>query len=218
MILKTDGIIIRNAAFDDISAIADLESETWGKESSLTPEMIESCLKVFPEGSFVGFCDSKIVGFIVNTRVRYDLKKDIFSWYEVADNGYLAGSFDPKGNTLYGVDLTVKVDCQNMGIGQRLIKTLYRLVLDLNVEQGALGARIPDYHKYASRIPVEDYMMINGFDERRGIPQDPELVFYLREYYGARFEVVKAIPDYFKDPESLNYGILLSWKNLQYRK
>jgi hypothetical protein len=46
------------------------------------------------------------------------------------------------------------------------------------------------------------------------IPPDPELLFYRK----CGFEIKKIIPNYFKDSESVNYGILLVRRNIFYNK
>jgi len=75
------------------------------------------------------------------------------------------------------------------------------------------GARIPDYHKYDKIISATDYIKIDKFDRERQIPQDPELSFYLKEYYHSKFKIKKLISNYFNDPASRNYGVLIEWSN-----
>ena len=72
-----------------------------------------------------------------------------------------------------------------------------------------LGSRIPGYHKHKD-TPVDNYV----FGKRAtGKPFDPELYFYLKQ----GFEIVEIIPEYMDDPESLNYGVMIGWKNPLYR-
>jgi hypothetical protein len=77
------------------------------------------------------------------------------------------------------------------------------------VQSVYLGARIPGYHKH-SHIPVTDYVFEKS---KSGKPIDPELYFYLKQ----GFEIVKIIPEYMEDPESLNYGVLIRWINPLYQ-
>jgi ribosomal protein S18 acetylase RimI-like enzyme len=111
------------------------------------------------------------------------------------------------------VDLSVHPLYQNKGIGKKLMISVGKLAIKYNLKQGLLGARIPNYHKYADKIKVEDYVKINK-NEKTNIPPDPELMFYQK----LGLKIVKVIPNYFDDPESLNYGVLMEWKNPFYNK
>jgi ribosomal protein S18 acetylase RimI-like enzyme len=55
-------------------------------------------------------------------------------------------------------------------------------------------------------MSVEEYVYART---KTGRVLDPELALYLS--LGMKIE--KIIPNYFDDPESLNYGVLVSWAN-----
>lgn len=204
---------IRVAVKSDLPALVELDRITWGEDGAATYEMFESSIRVFPEGIFAAVLGSKIVGVVVTEIVNYDLVKDAFTWYEISDNGFIKKTHNPKGDTLYGVNLSIHPSYQNRGIGQLLLARVGKLAIDLNLAKGILGARIPAYHKYADRISASDYVKIDKVDQKTGISQDPELVFYLRDFHGSAFEVVKVIPGYFRDPESVDFGVLICWRN-----
>jgi len=173
--------------------------------------MFKSRIKTFPEGTLVASIGGKIVGVVSTQIVNYDLERDALTWYEVTDNGFITKTHNPKGDTLYGVDLSVHPSYQNKGIGKKLLIETAKLAIKYNLKQGILGGRIPNYWKFADRIRVEDYVKINN---QNNIPPDPELLFY----HKCGFKIKKIIPNYFKDPESLNYGILLVRENPFYNK
>jgi ribosomal protein S18 acetylase RimI-like enzyme len=210
---KKNKLKIRQAKIEDIPQILDVEIAAWGKERALTYEMLKSEIKTFPEGTLVAILDDKVVGVITTEIVNYDLEKDAFTWYEITDNGYIKNTHNPKGNTLYGVSLSIHPFYQNKGIGKELMIAVGKLAIKYNLKQGLLGARIPHYHKYADKIKVEDYVKITQKDQN-DIPPDPELMFYQR----LGLKIIKIIPNYFDDPESLNYGVLMLWKNPFYNK
>lgn len=202
---------IRQVKIEDVEKIYELEKEVWGEENAATKEMIKSRIETFSEGQLVALIDEKIVGFVSTEIVNYDFSHPL-TWYEVTDNGFIKKSHDLKGDTLYGVTLSVHPQYQNKGIGTKLMIEVGRLLIKYNLKQGILGARIPSYHKYSDKIKVEDYVQLK--EEKDGIPPDPELAFYQK----LGLKMIKIIPNYFKDPESLNYGVLFVWRNPFYNK
>jgi ribosomal protein S18 acetylase RimI-like enzyme len=206
-------IKIREAKIEDIPQILDVEIATWGKERAATFEMLESRIKTFPEGTLIAVVDEKIVGVVVVEIINSNLINNFSTWYEITDNGFIAKTHNPRGDTLYGVTLSVHPLYQNKGIGKELMIAVGKLAIKHNLKGGLLGARIPHYHKYADRIKVQDYVKISQKDQCN-IPPDPELVFYQK----LGLKIVKIIPNYFDDPESLNYGVLVFWKNPFYNK
>jgi ribosomal protein S18 acetylase RimI-like enzyme len=198
-------IKIRQARLEDISRILAIEGGAWGSEKSASREVFESRIKTFPEGVLVAENNGKIVGVVVIERVNYDLKNNAFTWYQITDNGFIKNSHNPNGDTIYGVDLSVAPAFQNSGIGTRLLENIGKMAIRYNVKRGMLGGRIPDYYKHSNEVSIEDYVKSDV---------DPEVRFYRK----AGLKIIKIIPNYFKDPESLNYGILLLWENPFYNK
>lgn len=205
---------IRQANIKDIEDILWIEEKAWGKEGAATREMFESRIKTFPEGIWVAEINKKIVGVVVVERVNYDLKKNSFSWYEITDNGFIKNSHRSDGNVIYGVDLSVDPFFQRLGIGTKLLEVIARLTINKNIKYGVLGGRIPGYHKYADKMSAEEYVSAVITEKGESMPLDSEIRFYKK----AGLKIVKVIHNYFKDPESLDNGILLIWKNPFYNK
>jgi ribosomal protein S18 acetylase RimI-like enzyme len=205
---------IRQAKIEDIPRILFVEKEAWGQGKSASEEMFESRIRTFPEGTLLAEVNSKILGVVVTEIVDYDLQKDAYTWREVTDNGFIKNSHKPTGNTIYGVDLSVIPSFQRLGVGRKLLESIGKLAVRYNIKQGMLGGRIPGYHKYSGEMSVEEYVFATIKKENSAKPLDPEISFYRK----AGLEIVKIIPDYFEDPESLNYGILLLWRNPFYNK
>ena len=207
---------IRKATLNDIPRILEIEEMAWGDEKAATRKMFESRIKTFPEGTLVAVVDGRVVGVIATEIVNYN--GNVKNWYKITDNGFITKTHNRGGDTLYGIDLSVHPSCQKRGIGRKLMESIGRLAIKYNLKQGVLGGRIPDYCKFASKIRAEDYVKITNKKNPWDIPPDPELVFYRKEYWKIGLRIVKVIPNYFKDPESLNYGVLLVWKNPFYNK
>lgn len=204
-------IKIRQAKIEDIPEILEVEKKAWGEEGAATEGMFKSRIKVFPEGTLVAEVDGKIAGVVCTERVNYNPQKDSYTWYEITDNGFVRNSHKPDGNTIYGVDMSVSPSSQNFGVGTKLLECIAKLAIKYNIKQGMLGGRIPDYYKYSDKMSAEEYINTT-IDSKKSL--DPEINFYKK----AGLKIVKIIPNYYKDPESLNYGVLLLWENPFYNK
>lgn len=197
-------IRIRQWKMKDLKELLKIDSEIWNFYPA-TWEMFESRLKTFPQGQILAEVDGRIAGWISTMRICADKLPKNFSWDEITDYGRIVRTHQPKGETLYGVGLAVKREFHGKGVSGRLIIAGGQLAIRLNLKQILLGARVPFYHKYAADIPIEEYIF-------KSI--DPELHFYRK--YGC--EVVRVLPGYIFDPQSLNFGVLVRWKNPFYRK
>ncbi|MFA6525760.1 MAG: hypothetical protein WCT33_05925 [Patescibacteria group bacterium] len=201
---------IRKADLADVDDILFVEKQAWPKEGAATKEIMESRINTFPDGIFVAVLENKIIGVVVFQKVNYEEFLSIHNWYEATDNGYIKKSHRKDGDSIFGVDLSVVPDAP-YGVGAKLLRQVGAVAIKNNLKYGILGGRIPYYHKYSNKYSAEEYL--NAKDER-GDLLDPEVRFYKKN----RLRIVLLLPDYFKDPESMNYGVLLRWKNPFYSK
>jgi ribosomal protein S18 acetylase RimI-like enzyme len=100
------------------------------------------------------------------------------------------------------VNLSVDEDFQNQGVGTKIMLAGWGLSFRYNKKGVFLGARCPGFCKYAASLSIEEYLKLKGEDGRH---IDPEIRLYRKE----GFQIVKAIPNYEQDAESLNFGILM---------
>jgi len=205
---------IRQATIKDIPEILQIEKKAWGGKKAASEEMFVLRIKTFPEGTLVAEVKDRIVGVVVTEIVNYNPKKDTYTWYKITDNGFIKNSHNSHGDTIYGVDLSVNPLYQNLGIGTKLLECIGKLAICKNIKKGMLGGRIPNYYKYANKMSVEDYIRATINKNGKIKPLDPEIAFYKK----SGLKIIKVIPDYFEDPESLNYGVLLLWENPFYNK
>lgn len=197
---------VETAKMEDIQQILKIEIDSWGPDLSATREQISSRIETFPEGCLVARANGEIQGFLALEIIKdYDFVRDAFTWDEITDNGFIKRTHDPGGKFMYGVDLSVP-HYANRSVSALLITEGIKLTIAKGLKGVILGGRLPGYHKYAARMTPEEYV----FSRRKGgKAYDPELAIY--ERFGLK--AVKVLPDYFKDPESLNYGVLLYWPN-----
>ncbi len=217
---------IRQARVDDIEAMLWGEEKAWPENLRASREMYESRLGTFPQGTLVAEGEGKIEGVVVVEIVNFRSVSDVRSWNEATDYGYIRKSHNPKGNSFYGINLSVCPRAQS-GVAVALLEAVGKLAIKHNLKQIVLGARIPGFIRYlekhcekngVSAISdekrdkiAEDYIQTTN---RRRNPLDPQITFYQR----AGMKIIKLLPNYFKDPESLNYGILVVWPNPFYGK
>ena len=191
--IKSD-LEFRIAKPEELSTLVDVENKSWPPNQRFSKENFENQLKTFPNGMITAFQNGRMVGMFVLNRVDYDSLKDK-SWVGISDNGNLSGVFNPDGPDLYGVSLTVLPSARMMGVGGALVQEALEMGRRLGVKRFILGSRMPEYCKQKGLKP-EEYLALGT---------DPLVNFYkkngLKEFH--------ILPDYFDDPESLDYGLLM---------
>lgn len=197
--------IIRPASPNDLEEMLRIENEAWPVELRATEKMLRSRLETFPEGNFVAISDGHLDGFVCTQIVKYNNDIVTKNWYEATDNGYIKKTHDYNGDYGYGVSLSVLPTAPHRTPFQ-LLEAAGKMAVGFNLKGGLLGARIPSYHKYADQVPIEEYVFKKN---KRGKYLDPEINLYFK----AHFKPIKILKDFIKDPASMNYGVLLEWRN-----
>lgn len=87
----------------------------------------------------------------------------------------------------------------------RLMQSMYELTVFKGLKRLIGGGRIPHYHKSAEEMTPEQYVQAVLDGEKR----DPVLSFLLH----CGRSPVCVIPGYIEDEESLDYAVLMEWKN-----
>ncbi|MFC1662824.1 GNAT family N-acetyltransferase [Patescibacteria group bacterium] len=197
---------VRKAQLSDISSIINVENNAWSSEMAADERMFESRIKIFPEGQLVALIDNHIIGVVSAEIIIYDFSKPCKTWYELTDNGYIKNVHNQRGNVVFGVDLSVESSAQNKGVARKLLQEIGKMAIRKNIQYGVLGGRLPGYYKFSDEMDANTYAKKTTQD---GEPFDPELRFYKN----SGLMIGKIIPNYFKDYQSMNYGIQLIWKN-----
>jgi ribosomal protein S18 acetylase RimI-like enzyme len=198
----------REATLKDAKDIAMLEKKVW-KDNAASYENIVSRMKIFPTGSIIGIYNEKIVGYVSGIKMSQEYADECKTWYDYTDSGKGVKSYSEDGELLFGISLTVDNDYRNLGIGSRLLIQIARMAIENNLKAGILGGRLPYYYK-KKEMAIEEYIELKN---ESGKIFDPEL----RLYKKMGLKIVKLQKDYFHDPESLDYGVILEWNNPFYR-
>ncbi|CAM3761266.1 GNAT family N-acetyltransferase [Mesobacillus thioparans] len=199
---------IRNYSREDFAKLIRVQQEAfpppfpedlWWNEDQLTNH-----ISLFPEGAICVEIDSRIAGSITGLIVDLKDGDEDHSWADITDNGYIR-NHDPNGNTLYIVDICISPAYRKLGLGKWMMQSMYETVVYLGLDRLLGGGRMPGYHHYAAQMPIDQYVekILDGE------LKDPVVSFLLR----CGRTPVKPVANYLEDEESLNYGMLMEWKN-----
>ena len=166
------------------------------------PEHLQSHCEKFPIGQFVALADGLVVGSCSNSLIRSELIRSHLTWDETVGGCFLS-TFDPNGNVLFGVDISVHPDYRRLGIGRTFYDLRKELVKKLELECFSTTCRIPDFAESGYPLP-KDYCQ----DVIACTVADRTLTPLLR--YGLTMTAV--LEEHMDDPESGNASVALEWR------
>lgn len=204
-IMKKESINVRNARRDDIDYYLQLQAQRWEEDNRATKEQLLSRYSTYPEGMLVAEMNGKVVGMVYAMKIRsYDYDNPP-SWNEITNHG-MCDNHDPDGTIIFGVDLSTAKGVGGLA-GDKLLVGIAQLAIREGAKYGMLGGRMPGYHKYQHKMSADEYLFAKNPD---GSFLDPQVEYYTGV---SGLKMLKALPDYFDDPDSANYGVLLRWRN-----
>lgn len=198
-------VAIRPFRLDDISAYLAIQESAWDETMAAAESKLIERFRIFPDGLLVAEHEGAVVGCATFIRIpEYDeyLKP---SWEDTTDQGWCT-THTPDGSVLFGVDLTVGKGAPRL-TAPLLFMAAMEFGMSLGVEAIVWGGRMPRYHKVADTMSAEEYLFSTT---KSGRYRDPEVHLYSKI---PGVEIRGVIPEYFKDFESLNNGVLLRWAN-----
>ena len=205
-------VIIRNIKLDDINEILQLQEASFADMAAYGMVWPASFLKkhmyIFPEGQLCAEINGKIVASASSLVVTLQPQYSGHTWHEITGGG-LFTTHDPKGDTLYGADISTHPKFQRKGIGTMLYNVRKNLAIKMNLRRIVIGGRLFNYYKYANKMSAIEYSrkVIEGEIE------DPVLLFQLKN----GFKFIKILPNYLYDRRSMNYSNFLEWLNPYHR-
>jgi ribosomal protein S18 acetylase RimI-like enzyme len=201
-------VVIRNYKENDFTDLIRIQQESFPppfpSELWWDEEQLKNHVTLFPEGALCIEVNGQMAGSMTGLLVHFDASLPDHSWEEVTDRGYIR-NHNPKGNTLYVVDIGVRPSYRKLGLGKWLMFSMYDVVLQLGLERLLGGGRMPGYHKVADNFSPEQYIDA----VIKGELKDPVISFLLR----CGRTPVKVVANYLEDEESCNFGTLMEWKN-----
>lgn len=204
---------IRSMKKKDISGIIELQKESFPIMAAegvvWKPEHLEAHIKLFPEGQFCAEYNGKIVGSSSSLIIKLEPEYKVHSWREACGDSFYK-NHNPKGDSLYGSDVSTHPKYRRLGIATKLYDVRKKLAIKLNLRRIIAGGRILNYCEYAKTMTPLEYVQKVIKKEIK----EPVLSFQLRN----GFKFIKILPNYLKDPRSLNYATFIEWKNPEYRE
>jgi len=206
--METAIIEVRSLTIEDyqtlkdsmIQAYASLGGQFWKEEA------LKRLTQKFPNGQIVLTHNGKVVGCALSIIVNYEKFGDNHTYRDITGN-FSFETHDPKGDTLYGIEVFVHPDYRGLRLARRLYDARKNLCERLNLKMIIAGGRIPKYGMYADELSPREYI---DKVKRREI-YDPTLTFQLAN----DFQVKKVIRNYLpEDEESKGYATLLIWHNV----
>lgn len=206
-------VLIRRMKKNDISNIIELQKESFPHLAELgvvwKPEHLEAHLKVFPEGQFCAEYKEKIVGSCSSLIIKLEPEYKEHSWFEACGDSFYK-NHNLKGDSLYGSDVSTHPKYRRLGIATKLYDARRQLAIKLNLRRIIAGGRLFNYCEYAKELSPLEYVQKVLKKEIK----EPVLSFQLRN----GFKFIKILPNYLKDPRSLNYATFIEWKNPHYKE
>ncbi|MCZ8515930.1 GNAT family N-acetyltransferase [Paenibacillus filicis] len=200
--------VIRSYTKEDFPGLIRIQQESFPPpfppELWWSEEQLLSHITNFPEGALCVEINGEPAASVTGLIVDYNPMHGEHTWEEITDAGYIR-NHRPDGNTLYIVDIGVRPRYRKLGLGKWLMQSMYEVVVQLGLARLLGGGRLPGYRKVAGTLSPEDYVR----EVLEGKRKDPVMTFLLR----CGRTPLKLAPNYLEDEESLNYAMLMEWRN-----
>ncbi|RDJ31352.1 MAG: GNAT family N-acetyltransferase [Crenarchaeota archaeon] len=206
-------VIVRTVTHDDIPKIVELQKASFPTMAAegvyWKPDQLAAHLKVFPEGQFCAEYKGNIVGSCSSLIITLEPEYKEHTWKEACGTSIFE-NHDPKGDSLYGADVSTHPDYRRLGIATKIYNARKDLAIKLNLRRIIAGGRLFNYCDYAKQFSPEEYVK----KVKKHEIKEPVLCFQLRN----GFKFIKILPNYMKDPRSLNYATFIEWKNPHFKE
>ncbi|KAF6242489.1 histone acetyltransferase [Nitrosopumilus sp. b1] len=206
-------VIVRTVTHDDIPKIVELQKASFPTMAAegvyWKPDQLTAHLKVFPEGQFCAEYKGNIVGSCSSLIITMEPEYKEHTWKEACGTSIFE-NHDPKGDSLYGADVSTHPDYRRLGIATKIYNARKDLAIKLNLRRIIAGGRLINYCDYAKQFSAEEYVK----KVKKHEIKEPVLCFQLRN----GFKFIKILPNYMKDPRSLNYATFIEWKNPHFKE
>src|SRR5262245_49165335 len=139
---------VRKLRVEDYADVVALQHLCFPKMQPWSEEQFASMVGTFPEGQLAVELDSKLVASSSSLILDFDLYSDWHDWMKIADQGFIR-NHDPKGDTLYGIEIMVHPEFRGLRLARRLYDSRKELCRQRNLARMVIGGRIPGYSEQA---------------------------------------------------------------------
>jgi hypothetical protein len=196
------GFRIVMAKVADADRLAEFETQVWG-QGGATRDQLLARIENSPQGNIMGeLTDGRIAAYTAFCLLDYEDYKTRgrISWNDLSGMG-TASTHVRGGPDLFGINLGA-ASYAPKGLSNVMLAEVVKSGFGSGVRRALLGARMPGYHRYANTMTAREYSLA---ERRTGMALDPEL----RYYYKFGMRPVQLVANYFKDPQSLDWGMLV---------
>jgi len=201
-------VLVRTMTKDDIPKVVELQKIAFPAMAAegvyWKPDQLKTHIEIFPEGQFVAEYHGKIVGSCSSLIVKLKSEYEEHTWKDACGDSFFK-NHDLSGDSLYGADVSSHPDHRRLGVATKLYDARKTLAIKLNLRRIIAGARLINYCEHAQELPPLEY--VNKV--KRHEIKEPVLSFQIRN----GFKFIKILPNYMKDPRSLNNATFIEWKN-----
>jgi ribosomal protein S18 acetylase RimI-like enzyme len=142
---------------DDIDDLIAMQARCFPGLVGWSRDQIESQISLFPEGQIVIEIDGKLAASSSSVMLQYEQGIAWHDWKNIADGGYIR-NHNPKGDTLYGIEIMVDAEFRGMKLARRLYDARKKLCRERNIDRIIIGGRIPGYGKHADNMSASEYV------------------------------------------------------------
>jgi len=186
-----------------------MQREAWGSSLAANEEPLRYRFKTNPSGILAVDVDGQPMGFVSTMRISSYDYDDPPSWEDLSSDGW-CDDHRPHGKIVYCIDLS-HTRTAPRGTMDLLMAGVCRHAIAIGAQYVLVGGRMPAYHEYAERYTPDEFIRAR---RSTGRFVDPEVEIYSRV---PGLKAIRVIPNYLADPDSLDYGVLLRWRNPFYR-
>lgn len=200
--------IIRNYREEDFEALINIQRECFPppfpEELLWNRKQLSSHLAHYPEGALCIEIEGELAGSLTGMLVGLEAEATSHSWEQVTDSGYIR-THEPDGKSFYIVDIGIRPMFRKMELGKLLLQSAYERVVEDRLERVIGGGRMPGYKRFSKEMTADQYTE----KVLAGELKDPVITFLMR----SGRTPVGLVKDYLEDEDSLNYALLMEWKN-----
>lgn len=201
---------IRPLRMDDYPALVAMQElcfpgmQPWGREQ------VASQLAMFPEGQIGVEVEGQLAASSSSLILEFDPNMAWHDWKVVADGGYIR-NHNPKGDTLYGIEVMVAPEFQGMKLARRLYDARKQLCRERNLARIIIGGRIPGYGEHADEMSAREY--VEKVIDKTFV--DPVLTTQVANGFSLQGLIANYMPS---DTASRGYATFCEWLNYDYQR
>ncbi len=221
--------IVREARYEDIDRLVELEFETFHdvyQERPFNAEAVRNMmitrLSIAQELMIVGEVDGIIEGVMACQRTNHSAS-EVKSWEETTNNGTLVGTHIPDGKNFYIVNLAISKKGSEHDLFDQLTARMIARFVEVRGDEAQLLSRIPQFSQWLIEQGIDFGTLSN--EEQDALAEkyvtvtkmvDGKERLYdgvLRRYVEFGVKPVSVLRDSYNDPRSHNYEVLCTFKN-----